>query len=137
MSPVSHDWSFLPEAWKYALVLGGRESAATALLTGALTAISKRPDVWESSRMRRLLFSTIHREGNKSVRISDPVSPAERDVFIFHGMAEPGRSAVALLCLELFSGEHLAGLLGLGERELVGVLQQARDSLATTLPPPA
>lgn len=137
MSSVSHDWSFLPAAWKYALVLGGRESAATALLTGALTEISKRSDVWDSARMRRLLLSTIHREGSKTARVGDPASPAERSAFIFHGMAEPGRSAITLLCLGLFSGEHLAGLLGLGERELAGILQQARESLSTTLPDPA
>lgn len=45
--------TFLPDAWKFALVLAGREATATALVSGALDVVSKRGDLHESERTKR------------------------------------------------------------------------------------
>ena len=63
MSLFPKEWPFLTEAWKFALVLTGREAAATALVAQALSAVSKRSDLHETGRTKRLFFSILCREG--------------------------------------------------------------------------
>ena len=123
------EWSFLAEAWKFALVLTGREADATALVATALDAVSKRTDLHESERTKRVLFSVLCREGAKSSVVGNPETPAERATCFLHQLPEPSRQAITLLCLGVFSGEHLAGLLGMSEPELARCLDEARAAL--------
>jgi len=129
MSVFPKEWSFLAEAWKFALVLTGREAAATALVSGALGAVSKRADLHETERTRRLLFSILCREGAKAAVVAAPETPAEEAVIFLHQLPEPSRQAVTLLCLGAFSGEQLAGLLGKSEPELARCIDDARSLL--------
>ena len=129
MSPFPKEWSFLTDAWKFALVLTGREADATALVSGALQAVSKRADLHERERTKRMIFSILCREGAKAAGLGNPETPAERSVFILHQLPEPSRQAITLLCLGVFSGEHLAGLLGKSEPELAQCLNEAREAL--------
>ena len=129
MSLFPKEWSFLTEAWKFALVLTGREEAATALVSGALTAVSKRADLHETDRTRRVLFSILCREGAKAAAVASPETPSEQAVFFLHQLPEPSRQAIALLALGAFSGEQLAGLLGKSEPELARCLDDARSRL--------
>ena len=129
MSLFSKEWSFLAEAWKFALVLTGREAAATALVSGALDAVSKRADLHEAERTRRVLFSILCREGAKAAVVAAPETPSEQAVFFLHQLPEPSRQAIALLSLGAFSGERLAGLLGKSEPELARCLDDARSRL--------
>lgn len=137
MSSFPKDWAFLPDAWKFALVLAGREAAATALVSGALDVVSKRGDLHEAERTKRVLFSILCREGAKSERADSPQTPAEQATFFLHQLPEPSRQAIALLCLGVFSGEHLAGLLGKSEAELARCLGEARERLHPRLAPEA
>lgn len=129
MSLFPKEWPFLAEAWKFALVLTGRESAATALVSKALAAISKRADLHELTRTKRVFFSILCREGGKTGTVLDPETPAEQTVFFLHKLPEPSRRAITLLYLGAFSGEQLAGLLGQSEAELARCLEEARSFL--------
>ena len=135
MSVFPKEWSFLTEAWKFALVLTGREAAATALVSGALDAVSKRADLHEAERSRRVLFSILCREGAKAAAAAAPETPSEQAVFFLHQLPEPSRQAVTLLTLGVFSGEQLAGLLGKSEPELARSLDDARSRLRAHLAP--
>ena len=135
MSLFPKEWSFLTEAWKFALVLTGREAAATALVSGALDAVSKRADLHEAERTRRVLFSILCREGAKAAMVAAPETPAEQATFFLHQLPEPSRQAITLLCLGTFSGENLAGLLGKSEPELARCLGDARERLQPHLTP--
>ncbi|MBE2202859.1 MAG: hypothetical protein IAE94_00760 [Chthoniobacterales bacterium] len=129
MSLLPKDWAFLPDAWKFALVLTGREATATALVSSALDAISKRNDLQEAERIKRVLFSTLCREGTKAERMASPETPAERATFFLHQLPDPSRPAITLLCLRVFSGEHLAALLEKSESKLAQSLGDARERL--------
>ena len=135
MSLFHKEWSFLTEAWKFALVLAGREAAATALVSGALGTVLKRADLHETERARRVLFSILCREGAKSAVVTAPETPAEQAVFFLHQLPEPSRQAITLLYLGAFSGEQLAGLLGKSEPELARYLDEARARLLPHLAP--
>jgi DNA-directed RNA polymerase specialized sigma24 family protein len=135
MSLFHKEWSFLTEAWKFALVLTGREAAATALVSGALGTISKRADLHEIERTKRVLFSILCREGAKASVVAAPETPAAQAVFFLHQLPEPSRQAITLLCLGAFSGEQLAGLLGKSEPELARYLDEARARLHPHLAP--
>lgn len=135
MSSFPKEWSFLAEAWKFSLVLTGREAAATALVSGALTTVSKRADLHEPERARRVLFSILCREGAKAAVVAAPETPAEKATFFLHQLPEPSRQAITLLYLGAFSGEQLAGLLGKSEPELARCLEGARASLHLPLAP--
>ena len=129
MSPFPKEWSFLTDAWKFALVLTGREADATALVSAALVTVSKRADLHESERTRRVLFSILCREGAKAAASRSPETPAEKSTYFLHQLPEPSRQAITLLCLGVFSGEHLAGLLRKSEPELARCLDEARTAL--------
>jgi DNA-directed RNA polymerase specialized sigma24 family protein len=135
MSLFPREWSFLSDAWKFALVLTGRETAATALVSGALRAVSRRPDLHDDERTKRVLFSILCREGAKAVVTGSPETPAEQSTRFLHRLPEPSRQAITLFCLGVFSGEHLAGLLGKSEPELARCLDEARQRLHPILAP--
>ncbi|MFZ4774060.1 MAG: hypothetical protein ACOYM3_01775 [Terrimicrobiaceae bacterium] len=134
MSLFPKEWPFLNEAWKFALVLTGREAAATALVAQALAAVSKRSDLHETGRTKRIFFSILCREGAKSPVMDNPETPAERTVFFLHKLPEPSRQAISLLYLGAFSGEHLAAILHQSEAELARSLDDARSRLRPHFP---
>lgn len=129
MSPFPKEWSFLSDAWKFALVLTGREAAASALVSSALSSISKRADLHESERTKRVFFSILCREGARSPVVAAPETPTEKSIFFLHRLPDPSRQAISLLCLGVFSGEQLAGLLGQSKAELARCLDGARLAL--------
>lgn len=129
MSLFPKEWPFLSEAWKFALVLTGREAAATGLVSGAIEAVSKRADLHEAGRTKRVFFSILCREGAKFSEILAPETPVEQAVHFLHRLPEPSRRAITLLYLGVFSGEHLAGLLGQSETGLAKCLEEARSRL--------
>jgi hypothetical protein len=134
MSLFPKEWSFLDEAWKFALVLTGREAAATTLVSNALQMLSKRTDLHEAGRAKRLLFSIL-REGSDAPSVAAPETPAEEAAFFLHQMPDPQRQAITLFCLGVFSGERLARLLGKSEPELAQCLEEARALLRTSTRP--
>lgn len=134
MSPFPNEWSFLAGAWKFALVLAGREADANALVAGALGAVSKRADLHERERIRRVFFSILSREGAKAAVVGNPETPAERATHFLHRLPEPSRQAITLLCLGIFSGEGLAEFLGKSEPDLARCLDEARAAIKQNPP---
>lgn len=129
MSLFPKEWAFLNEAWKFALVLTGREAAATALVSSALATVSKRADLHEATRTKRVLFSILCREGAKAPVVAEPETAAEQSLFVLHQLPEPSRQALALLYLGVYCGEPLADLLELSEARLARSLDEARTRL--------
>jgi DNA-directed RNA polymerase specialized sigma24 family protein len=130
MSCKTDEWPFLDDAWKYALVLTGREADALESVRATLALLARRTDAADPAREKRILFSSIYRSAKPTTPASEPPSAAEQAVDPLHNLPEPGRSALTLLCLGLFSGEELAGVLGEPLPDLARALGDARHTLA-------
>lgn len=129
MSSDPDEWPFLEDGWRYALVLTGKEDEATAVVDRVLHEMADRRDATDRARVRRIFFSALFRAGRNGHSEKAAETPAEEAVAALHRLPEPGRSAWALLLLGHFSGDHLAGLVGLGERELAESLADVRRRL--------
>ncbi|MDX2079738.1 MAG: hypothetical protein SFU53_03050 [Terrimicrobiaceae bacterium] len=129
MSSDPEEWPFLEDGWRYALVLTGKETEAGALVGRVLNEMAGRRDATDPGRARRVFFSALFRAARQTVPSQVAETPAEQAVAALHRLPEPGRSAWALLLLGHFSGDHLAGLVGLGERELADALTDVRRRL--------
>jgi hypothetical protein len=130
MTHLPKDWRFLRLAWIYAVVLTGNSTRASELVDSVFGEVGRRQDVVSIQRRRRLLFALLRREGAGMTRCvqSDFTGPAE--LFMFHQLQEPGRSALALFYSRLFGAHQLADVLGIHERDLPGILTAARAELA-------
>ena len=134
MSHLPKDWRFLSFAWLYALVLFGRQASASEKVSSILRSIASRHDVVSPRRRRRLFFAMLHRDGIVSPRLSEGEFEGNPELFAFHQMEEPGRSALVLFYLRLFPSEQLANILGRPEKELAEILSAARNDLSSRLP---
>lgn len=134
MAHIPKDWRFLRTAWVYALVLSGRSSTATELVLSVLRDIGGRHDVVTSRRRRRLFFAKLLREAGGLPRLNATDFEGGPELHAFHGLQEPGRSALALLYFRCFAPEQLADVLGRPEKELPGILAAARAELASHPP---
>ena len=134
MSHLPKDWRFLRPAWIYALILTGTAAKATELVATVFGEISARHDVVTSRRRRRLFFAKLLREAGGLTRVAEPDFSGPADLFCFHELQEPGRSALVLLYFRLFTPEQLADVIGRPEKELSAVLDSARAELAQKLP---
>lgn len=132
MSHLPKEWRFLRPAWIYARILTGAPETATTLVTETLSSIADRADVVSNRRRKRLFFSMLFRAAatQPSAQITNPSDASAA----FHALAEPGRSALALLYLRVFPPDELAGILGKTEFELADILQSAREELSKTTP---
>ncbi len=135
MSHLPKEWRFLRLAWIYAHVLTGQPESATALVTETLNSIAARADVVSPRRRKRLFFSNLFRAASahpKTQPFAMDIPPAVRT---FHNLAEPGRSALTLLYLRVFTPEELAGILGKSPIELADLVQSTRAELSPHLGP--
>ena len=126
MTSATEEWSFLDDAWRYALVLTGREETALELVESSLEKLARRTDAADPSRAKKILFSTLYRSHRTIAAPPAPTTPAETAANRFRGLPEPGRSAWILLSLGLFAGEDLAGLLGETTSDLAAYLTDVR-----------
>lgn len=62
-----------------------------------------------------------------------PAASPEKITAALHALAEPGRSALALLLLDALEADQIAKLLGLAEAELATALHTARLALHAAL----
>jgi hypothetical protein len=134
MTRLPKDWRFLRPAWIYALVLSGAPSKASELVRIVLGEISGRHDVVTSRRRRRLFFAKLLREAASLPRVSESDFSGPKELFTFHQLQEPGRSALSLLYFRLFTPEQLADVIGRPEKDLPAILATARAELARKLP---
>jgi len=134
MSSATDEWSFLDDAWRFAVVLTGHEETALKLVESSLEKLARRTDAADPVRAKRILFSTLYRAHRALPSSPAPVTPAETAAAKFHRLAEPGRSAWVLLSMGLFAGEELAGLLGESPADLAAYLGDARRSFSVEDP---
>lgn len=66
-----------------------------------------------------------------------PAAASEKIAAALHALPEPGRSALALLLLDVMEADHIAKVLGLAEAELATALHTARLALHAALAIPA
>ena len=130
MAHLPKDWRFLRMAWIYAVVLTGDSSRASDLVRTVFAEVGRRQDVVSAHRRRRLFFALLRREGAGLPRCAEDAYRGPADLFLFHQLGEPGRSALALFYSRLFGAHQLADVLGVPERDLPGLLASARDGLS-------
>ena len=151
MEPASVPSVNLEQFYRFALLLGGDAKTAEQVLAAALTEMQKHLGQLRSTATRQAwLVSRIRQASPKPgkgsaaatvapvlVRTEEEGSEAPQLLTIeaylvarrFSGLAEPGRSALALLYLDLFSPADLTKLLGLSWEQLCEVLTSAREEL--------
>ena len=134
MAHLPKDWRFLKSAWVYALVISGSPGKANELLESVFCEISARHDVVTARRRRRLFFAKLLREGGSLPRLARAEFTGPEGLFPFHGLQEPGRSALVLLYFRFFLPEQLANVIGRPEKDLPLILAAARAELAQKLP---
>ncbi len=135
MSHLPKEWRFLRPAWIYAHVLTGQPESATALVTETLKSIAGRADVVSPRRRKRLFFSNLFRTASAHPKALPSVMDIPPAVRTFHYLEEPGRSALTLLYLRVFTPEELAGVLGKSPIELADLVQSTRAELYSHLAP--
>ncbi len=134
MSHLPKDWRFLRSAWLLAAILSGSSTKATELLDSVFNEMISRHDVVTSWRRRRLFFAKLLRESSGLPRLAEADFTGPSGLFSFHELQEPGRSALVLLYFRFFAPEQLANVIGRAEKDLPGILANARAELAQKLP---
>lgn len=111
------------------MLVSGDSQAARSAILGVLPALAEKIEqmrdeknckVWLMSRLRERLLKNPPHPKNE-----DLVEPAAR----FSQIPEPGRSALALLCLDLFSATDIAQILQIPLEQLPAALDTARSFL--------
>jgi DNA-directed RNA polymerase specialized sigma24 family protein len=138
------------DAWEQSLyrfaeiLLRDPELARKVTLETLEAAILKPPG--DAERVAMTLFVGIRRRAlrNKGT-IIPPAAPRaelpaeaaavapEKIAAALHALPEPGRSALALLLLDVMEADHIAKVLGLAEAELATALHSARLALHAAL----
>jgi len=129
MSNEPDEWDFLQTAWQFAHLLTGNEKGAAAIFDDSVAEVLKHPDSGDYERAKWLLFRVIRLRCLKYPAACELTGPAEK----LHKLPEPGRSALAILCLDALDAEDIRRVLHLHERELVMALDKARAALRATL----
>ncbi len=151
MSEATQQWDFFEDLYRFATVLTTDTDAALRSVTDALDFALKRPrSQGDLDRLMVLLFQDVrarvlkHSPGRK-MRKSTPgelptgagTEVASMDATTvrsaIHGLAEPGRSALALLYLDILESEEIQKVLGMTQAELGEWLRGARVELHAAL----
>src|SRR5207302_5250253 len=122
--------------YRLALLLTGDASAAEELLATTLRDAApqlaqfrnaKTRDKWLAGELRR---RCLQKNSAQPAETSEtPPLAADNIAVRIHALPEPGRSAFALFCLDIFSADDLADILGLDISELANALADARAKL--------
>lgn len=137
MSHLPKDWRFLRMAWLYAVILSGSSNRAGELVDLVFKEIARRQDVVGTRRRRRLFFALLRREAGETPRLAEADFNGPSELFRFHALAEPGRSALTLLYFRLFTPDQLADVLAQPESALPDILAAARAEFSATVQQPA
>jgi DNA-directed RNA polymerase specialized sigma24 family protein len=144
----------LAEFYRFALLLTGRAAVAELVLSAALAEAGTQLDqmrgesrrlAWLAQRIRARCLQSNEQNPARLVprllrepqRPGEPIELLGIEAYIlaehFHSLAEPGRSALALFYLDLFTPEEIAKLLQLELEELGAALTDARTRLQDSL----
>ena len=143
----------IAEFFRFALLLTGRSAVAEKVMVETLAEAEAQLDefrndanrqAWLAQRLRQHCLKNNEETPPPAPRLLriEP-EPGVRpkvlgiEAFIlaehFHGLAEPGRSALALFYLDLFTPEEIAELLKMKLEELGATLAEARTRLQESL----
>ena len=144
----------LAELYRFALLLTGRSAAAESVMAETLAEVEAQLDQIRTEANRQAWLAARIRERCLKNNLENPVPVVPRllrveqpagavlevlgiEAFIlaehFHCMAEPGRSALALFYLDLFTPEEIAKLVKMNLEELGATLAEARVALRNSL----
>ncbi len=144
----------LAEFYRFSLLLTGRVSAAESVMAETLAEVEAQLDQIRSEANRQAWLAQRIRERCLKNNLENPapivprllrIEPAPGvvpevlgiEAYIlaehFHCLAEPGRSALALFYLDLFTPEEIGKLLEMNLEELGATLADARGALQKSL----
>lgn len=115
----------LEVAWRLAFLLTGCREGASTVLRAAVDEILRHPSADAPARRKRLLLSTVRRRSLRCPARCELSGTLAK----LHALKEPGRSALALLCLNALPSEEIQRLLDFDGAMLAHELQTARDLL--------
>ncbi len=133
MSNQPDEWDFLQTAWQFAHLLTGCEKGAAAVFDDAVAEVLKHPDGGDHERAKWLLFRAVRLRCLKYPAANELTGTAAK----LHQLPEPGRSALAILCLDALDAEDIRRVLHLHDRELVLAVEKARAALKAGMEVPA
>jgi hypothetical protein len=126
MSTQAEHSEWLEKAWRFAHVLTGCTDGANRAFGEALEEVRRHPHGDDEDRVANLFFTILRRRCLKF--------PARNElpgnVAVLHGLMEPGRSALTLLCLNALPAREIQRVLDVDARKLADVLEQARLALS-------
>ena len=144
----------LAEFYRFALLLTGSTDAAESIMAETLAEVEMHLDQIRTEANRQAWLAQRIRERCLKNNLENPVPVVPRllriepaagavpevlgiEAYIlaehFHCMAEPGRSALALFYLDLFSPEEIGRLVKMNLEELGATLAEARVALQNSL----
>ena len=144
----------LAEFYRYALLLTGRSAAAEQVIAETLSDVEVQFDQMRNEANRQSWLALRIRERCLKNNAENPAPIVPRllrtepapgappevlgiEAYIlaehFHCLPEPGRSALALFYLDLFTPEEIAKLLKMSLAELGGALAETRAALQGSL----
>ena len=144
----------LAEFYRFALLLTGRSPAAESVMAETLSEVETHLDQIRSEANRQAWLAQRIRERCLKNNLENPVPVAPRllreelapgampevlgiEAYIlaehFHCLPEPGRSALALFYLDLFTPEDIGKLLKMNLEELGAALAESRGALQDSL----
>jgi hypothetical protein len=123
-APAVHP-DLLENAWRFAHVLTGCAEGASRVIDETLEEVRRHPHGDDEDRLAILFYTVLRRRSLKF--------PARNELSGrlagLHGLLEPGRSALTLLCLNALPARELERTLTLDHRSLAEALEQARAAL--------
>ena len=144
----------LAEFYRFALLLTGRGAAAESVMAETLAEVEAQLDQIRTEANRQAWLAQRIRERCLQNNLENPAPVVPRllrvepkagevpevlgiEAYIlaehFHCMTEPGRSALALFYLDLFTPEAIGKLVKMNLEELGATLAEARMALQTSL----
>ena len=119
------DW--LEKAWRFAHVLTGCTEGASRAFGETVEEVRRHPHGDDEDRVASLFFTLLRRRCLKFPARNELPGNAG----VLHGVIEPGRSALALLCLNALPAREIQRVLDIDARKLADALEQARTALST------
>lgn len=120
MSDTPKEWSFLPSAWRFALLLTGCHEGAQSAFEGTVEELRRHPHVGDEERFVRLFYVTLRRRCLKFPARSELDAP----LTALHQMPEPARSAVALHGLKAMPDSDIHRVLELDAKSFDKLIEQ-------------
>jgi hypothetical protein len=125
MSELPEDWVFVETAWRFALLLTGCHEGTSTVFKDSVEELLRHPHPGDLERTRRLFFTLVRRRSLRFPARCELNGTAAK----LHELAEPGRSALALLYLGALPASDIQRVLNIDERGLADVMDKARSAL--------